>query len=528
MLTDMLRLMARHLKIILETTALKSNMTPALLSAKIDVNPEKLDSGTDLLNATRGQYSWFDLEQSPEIASGSHYARFLWGQIEPKDGEFNTWSIDQGLERAAKNKANFGFRVMALMDTSDPALPEHIKSQPGTWKAKGEFDRDVYVPDWNSEEFLVQWEELMAHLGEKYNDDPRLGWVDVGGYGNWGEWHLFPYEEQYKANGKNDISLASAKRMIEAVQKSFPDKFVLLNTTGERGFDLEGHALPLGQKNDGSDWSNQLWQYALGLSDKIGIRNDSLGGGIDQAHAVKGMYNASEYAKNNDGIDPLERWKTAPVVTEWGPTIKPFTDKNGDGLINETDYDDANGDGRIDPNWERDSHGSFTKGKQQVSDYHISWLSSDNFSSDLNNYSSEQVADFYEANRMAGYRYTIDKIAGEIVAGGQSTLDITWQNKNVAPTYDDWQVVYEIKDASGQTVSAKNSALDLRNVLPDADVTLSEILDTSTLKAGQYDFFVKVVDDDGYHKPMNLDLAQEMPDDSYRLFNFEIATPIIM
>ena len=29
----------------------------------------------------------------------------------------------------------------------------------------------------------------MAELGKRYAAEPALGWVDVGGYGAWGEWH---------------------------------------------------------------------------------------------------------------------------------------------------------------------------------------------------------------------------------------------------------------------------------------------------------------------------------------------------
>lgn len=55
----------------------------------------------------------------------------------------------------------------------------------------------------------------MQALGQRFNGDPRLAYVDVGGYGNWGEGHNWPYEQQYQSGGsqetQQEISLASAQ-----------------------------------------------------------------------------------------------------------------------------------------------------------------------------------------------------------------------------------------------------------------------------------------------------------------------------
>ena len=69
------------------------------------------------------------------------------------------------------------------------------------------------IPDWNSAGFLAQWRGLMAELGRRYGDDPRLGYVDVGGYGSYGEWHVGEGERVSDANG-----LA----IVDAVASAFP------------------------------------------------------------------------------------------------------------------------------------------------------------------------------------------------------------------------------------------------------------------------------------------------------------------
>ena len=71
------------------------------------------------------------------------------------------------------------------------------------------------IPDWNSAAFQAQWRELMAELGRRYGDDPRLGYVDVGGYGSYGEWHVDGRSAGLDANG-----LA----IVDAVASAFPDQ----------------------------------------------------------------------------------------------------------------------------------------------------------------------------------------------------------------------------------------------------------------------------------------------------------------
>lgn len=496
-----------------------------LNSTSINISPEQVATDVDILNATRGQYHWYNRTKSPDITNPSYYERFFWGSIEPQDNEFNTWQIDQGLRRAESRRGQFGFRIMPLSDTpnqNDGVLPEQIRSLTSTWTIPGRAGDTVYIPDWNDEEYLKQWEELMEFLGQKYGNDPRLGWIDIGGYGNWGEWHLFPYQSQYRANNKKDISLSSATRIIQAVQRNFPDKWVLLNTTGSRSFDIDGQILASGT-NDNGEWSNLLWQNALAMGGNVGIRNDSLGGGLDQAHALTGLYEASEYARSIGGLDPLERWKIAPFVTEWGPIIQPFVDRDRDGDIDSNDIDDYDKNGRYDSSWERDSHGSFSKGLQQVKELHVSWLSADNFTGQLSEFDDNQRAAFYEANRLSGYRYTVSQVSGEIVPGESSSLDITWVNTNVSPTYDDWVITYELRNAdTDEIVTSSQSDLDLRKVLPDTPVTVEETFDTGPLKAGSYNLVTRVTDRKGYLHPMNLGLDTKIENNWYLLTNFEI------
>ena len=65
----------------------------------------------------------------------------------------------------------------------------------------------------------------MHELGSRYDDDPRMGWVDVGGYGSYGEWHV--------SSGR-EITEANAARVVRAVLDAFPSTHVVINAMTPR------------------------------------------------------------------------------------------------------------------------------------------------------------------------------------------------------------------------------------------------------------------------------------------------------
>ena len=370
---------------------------------------------------------------------------------------------------------------MALCAGCGEALPPQLANSTRNWTATiavpGSPTTTAKVPDWNSEQFLSEWEELMRHLGAKYDGDPRLGYVDVGGFGNWGEWHNWPYEAQYPGPaGQTDITLANSTRMIRAVTTAFPKTFVLLNTTGSRLVDAL--ARPATTEAAHFEWSNKLWQQALSLSGKIGVRNDCLGAGGAQQHALEGFRAAAAYAVAQGTPNPAERWRTAPFVTEYCNATTP---------------------GAVPP-----GEGTFQQAYNQVESAHVSLLSSDNYTGAFNQYSATEQDYFKKSVARSGYRYLYDRITAQVSSAQVLSLTATWRNVNVAPTYQNWKVTYEIAGDGWPPAATLTSAVDLRLVPPGATPIITDRIDLTTLWAGSYKVYLKVIDPSGYRTPMNL------------------------
>ncbi len=225
-------------------------------------------SAPEIANPMRGQYEWLGEKPLPAgfpVKDVYYRDTVSWSRIEPSPGVYDFAAIDQGLARARELGGRFGFRVMAFcpgcwLDSTPSWLPRQAGST---------------LPDWDDEVLLSRWERLMAELGRRYAADPALGWVDVGGYGAWGEWHV---------QSGAEISVPNAVRLMRAVLDGFPEQHVLLNAMVPKYVDA-----------------------GMALSPRLGLRVDCLGE-FDMFSLIP--------------TSPVlqERWRTAPVLSEWCAT----------------------------------------------------------------------------------------------------------------------------------------------------------------------------------------------------------------
>ncbi|QDT14520.1 DUF4832 domain-containing protein [Alienimonas californiensis] len=69
-------------------------------------------------------------------------------------------------------------------------------------------------PDYEDERLIAAMETTVAALGERYDGDPRLGFLQVGLLGYWGEWHTYPNGEQFASE---DVQ----RRVLASYEKAF-------------------------------------------------------------------------------------------------------------------------------------------------------------------------------------------------------------------------------------------------------------------------------------------------------------------
>lgn len=233
----------------------------------------------------RGSYEWLD---SPPQPAGwpvvDSYVRIGWRELEPQQDAYDFTYLDQELAQAKARGGKLGLRIMPACTGCSPTsieVPDYLKAlmPEGFWFSLN--GTNNYAPDWNSAVYLDRLNQLLQALGRRYDNDPRLGWVEMSAYGDWGEWHVtgWPYPSP---TGATPITDANARRIVDMNVAAFPHKRLLMLHDNENAL-----------------------AYALSLSPAIGVRNDCLG----DPWFTDSMTASSPIIK--------DRWKTAPIITEY-------------------------------------------------------------------------------------------------------------------------------------------------------------------------------------------------------------------
>ncbi len=419
--------------------------TPADNGAVIDTNP------------MQGFYDWIDAGIVPVSRPATdHYTRFTWAELEPREGVYDFSPLEKALA-ALGPKGRLAFGVMP-MDTccsqTGVDVPAYlkdkmargwwIKADPGNWTHVAE----TYVPDWNDPYYIERWRQLWQAIGAKYNGDPRIAWVDLRGYGNWGEGHIagasayqdthFPYgDTAANTHGAAPGTLETRLAIADAIADALPDT-QLLSMTDDK--DMLLHALrrpqrvPIGMRRDswGSLWFENYAQGDLAPEDRALI---------------------------------LDRWKTAPFVVESYGWTKVF-EAGDDGIV------------------------------RQIATHHVSAIGNGNFSvhawSDL---SRDHQTALIQSGAVAGYRYL--PAAVRVKSSGDCPLDVAidWRNNGVAPAYDPWRVRLWIKAGGAMKPLTVQSEDNLPRLLPGEPQTVVACYSRpGDVAAGRYDLYVQLAD----------------------------------
>ncbi|MFZ4726153.1 MAG: DUF4832 domain-containing protein [Paludibacter sp.] len=237
---------------------------------------------SEILNPGRGLARW-QLKEGFAIPCVDHYRRLLWSDVEKSKGVYD-FSLLRAEAEATKNDADgrglFGLAVRVIDSGVDNCYPAYLDGLMSSWYSAKKL---CWVPDWNDPEFLERQDSLVAALGREFNNDPRVGYVEIRSYGNWGEWHMSGFETP--VSPVTVVTTATVQHMIDTYIKAFPDKQLIMLTDQAVALDYAlsktNLKFPIGWRRD--SWLNNLfddWKNSIALT------------------------------------KAMERWKSAPVIIE--------------------------------------------------------------------------------------------------------------------------------------------------------------------------------------------------------------------
>jgi hypothetical protein len=346
----------------------------------------------------------------------------------------NTFHFAEALEPTLNQIAERGNQAVVRVYLDYPGLvsgvPQYLIDAGLTLAPYTEYGGGL-SPDYENQSLLTALDSFIAAFGEQYDGDPRIGFIQTGTIGFWGEWHTYPYDgvvEQPNLMASETTQI----RVLTAYRNAFSQTKLLTRYPAANSV-----ALNYGYHDDMFAF-NTLPTIIWHFMSKINAANVS------------------------------DRWKTEPIGGEIAPAIQISLWSHPTGNGNEDYY-------------------------ECVDTTHASWmLNHDVFVNDDFTGTPKNLA-IEGANRM-GYKFAVSSYYLE-VNKTQKTLSLIVKivNNGVAPFYYDWPVEIGITDTNKTSLKLFDTNWKISNILPDeGEFSFSWNNSDNNLDSGTYYIMIRV------------------------------------
>lgn len=290
------------------------------------------------------------------------------------------------------------------------------------------------APDWNDANLNLALQQFVGALGDRYDGDPRIGFVTVGLYGFWGEFHTWPYNAE-----PNDWQMNQTNQ--DALLTAFKDAFQTTRVLARYPYSASTTTLKnaFGYHDDSFSYETlfeQDWDF-WNLVTQNGLQNI---------------------------------WQTNPIGGELYPPLQQDTSF-----------------------WQYWPNQNGQDFQTSVETTHASWLMNDR----IYKYSlpdETASANALKAHKMLGY--TLYNSAVQLADSPAASLQVNvkLQNKGVAPFYYNWPVEFGVVSSSDSWVKSLGTAnWNLNSVQPDGTDYTFAFSANHNLPAGDYKLVMRVV-----------------------------------
>jgi hypothetical protein len=432
---------------------------------------------TDFLRPGAGAEQWHGawyVDVNNGVKGPDKYYRFQSWEFEKSKGVYDFSAFDTQASEAISRKGKFGFGLMTCFNGGDynrrinysdgtfSSYPAYLHSEFQASSQKDVLVGQCWVPPWNNpiyHDYLFRVHgAINAHIDTAVINGVRIKdtikYIDIRGYGNYGEWHTSGIESAPQATA------ASLRKIIDAHIQGFPNHQLLAMIAALDGGSTNWDVFP-----KFTDISYYLLTAKNNVGE-IGWRRDSLGATNQSDPYIAQILENNNKTYNGVALKSLimDKWKRAPIHGErYGGTTMAIL-------------------------------------PTQVKLYHMCGFGNGDF---IYPVSSADQAAVKEADKLAGYWLTI---TGGNITGNNIT--VTWQN-NQCPVYEDFDVFFEFRN--GSSVVSLPSKFKPKLFFGTASAT-----DTfSSIPSGS--LYVIIKDPKGYRTPLPLAISGKQADGSYLL-----------
>ena len=133
------------------------------------------------------------------VSYGSGYQQ--WYKLNPAKGVYDWTELEKLLNALAEHNMTYALRVLpytpSFIKSDFPPQEEYDWTPPFVYEMgakKIQIDLrgtefHAYAPVWDDPIYLQAAKDFAKALAEKYDGDPRIEYIDIRTFGEWGEWH---------------------------------------------------------------------------------------------------------------------------------------------------------------------------------------------------------------------------------------------------------------------------------------------------------------------------------------------------
>jgi hypothetical protein len=274
------------------------------------------------------------------------------------------------------------------------------------WSSEENGGGESVTPDYTDPRLRQALTSFLAAFGARYDGDPRIGFVQAGLLGSWGEWHTYPRTDLW-------APLALQEAVLDAYEAAFTRTPVLLRYPAGEDDELQANnaGRAFGYHDDSFAWAT-----------------------LDTGREEDSWY----FVPLLRAAGAFEAWRTRPIGGEIRPELWPrsFTAS-------------PHPDGQ-----------DFT---QCVAATHVSWLlDSGLFSREFPLPAARRERALAEVAHM-GY---VLHVARAAVVGESTQLELVVENRGVAPFYADWPVALGVWRGGELVAEVRPDGCKLNTVHP--------------------------------------------------------------
>jgi hypothetical protein len=133
------------------------------------------------------------------VSYGSGYQQ--WNKLNPAKGVYDWSELEKLLNALTEHNMTYALRVLpytpSFIKSDFPPEEEYDWTPPFVYEMGAKkmqinlrgTDFRAYAPIWDDTIYIRAAKEFAKALAEKYDGDPRIEYIDVRTFGEWGEWH---------------------------------------------------------------------------------------------------------------------------------------------------------------------------------------------------------------------------------------------------------------------------------------------------------------------------------------------------